>query len=112
MTLALAGYLALFGTSELSLGARMLFLDYRADHPAPQFLSEDWRAAMEPTPQPVPAAPAAHTIDCITSLNCDNCPADPICRDNTVKGKLTSLLTSRQPAIVKAIRATTLLQQR
>jgi hypothetical protein len=68
-------------------------------------------ATTKPASQPSPATPPAHTLDCVNSLTCDNCPADALCRDNSIKGKLTSLLTSRQPAIVKAIRAATLLQQ-
>jgi hypothetical protein len=65
-------------------------------------------ASIKPTAEP---APTLHTIDCIKSRNCIDCPADELCRDNSLRGKLTSLLTSRQPAIVKAIRAATLLQQ-
>jgi hypothetical protein len=114
MSLALATYVALFGASELTVGARMLFLEYRAEHPAPEFLSQEWRAAMQPANLPAAAvlAPTAATrIDCIASLSCDACPAETACRDNSLQTKIAAILATRQPAIVNTIRAATLLHQ-
>jgi hypothetical protein len=103
LALALAAYLALFGASEFSLGGRMLFLEFRAGHPAAQFLDPSWRAEM--TRQP--AAPIA---PCAPSLTCDECPADPVCRDNSLTAQIATLLANRQPSIVNTIRAATLIQ--
>jgi len=41
----LSTYVGLYGATQLVLGARMLFLEYRAEHPAPAF-SDAWRAEM------------------------------------------------------------------
>jgi hypothetical protein len=46
-SLILASVVGLYGASELSVGGRMLFLEYRSEHPAP-VLVEAWRAEMEP----------------------------------------------------------------
>jgi len=43
--LALSTFVGLYGTTQLMLGARMLFLEYRAEHPAPT-LSTAWQAEM------------------------------------------------------------------
>lgn len=111
IALALAAYLALFGLCEFSLGARMLFLEYRAGHPAAQFLDPSWQAAM--TTQPAqPLALAADTPTCATTLTCEECPADPVCRDTSLTTQIATILASRQPSIVKTIRAATLIESR
>ncbi len=43
--LALSTYVGLYGTTQLLLSVRMLFLEYRAEHPAPTF-SYAWQAEM------------------------------------------------------------------
>jgi hypothetical protein len=113
IALALAAYIALFGLSEFSLGARMLFVQYRAEHPAPQFLDESWRASMTPQPAlqlgPSLESEGAAAI-CAPSLTCEECPADPLCRDNSLRAQIATVLSARQPSIVNTIRATTLIQ--
>jgi hypothetical protein len=118
MSLALAAYLSAVGLSELFLGSRMLFLEYRAEHPAKP-ISMDWRMAMEQAAEPAPVRflPAnlqafGHPIDCVTALACDACPADTICSDSSLQGQLNSLLHTRQPSIVTTVRAASLLQAR
>ncbi len=46
-TLALASYVGLYGASQLLLGIKMLFVDYRTEHPA-SVDPEEWRGFMEP----------------------------------------------------------------
>ena len=41
--------IALYGLSQFMMGARMLFVEYRASHPAPG-LSQAWRASLDPQP--------------------------------------------------------------
>ena len=116
IALALAAYISLFGASEFFLGSRMLFLQYRAEHPAAEFLDESWRGFMTTQPsqaalQPEPAlGPASVHNTCAPSLTCDECPADPVCRDNSLDAQIATVLASRQPSIVNSIRATTLVQ--
>jgi len=112
LSLALAGYLVLFGTSELSLGGRMLFLEYRAEHPAPQF-DLAWKAEMEPVARPAVSAHfvlAAAGEVCNPALTCDGCAADARCRDNALTAQVSALLAGRQPSIVNSMRAATLVQ--
>jgi hypothetical protein len=47
---------------------------------------------------------------CNPCLTCDACPADSVCRDNSVAAQVSALLKNRQPRIVNTIRAATLLQ--
>ena len=108
IALALAGYLAILGLSEFSLGGRMLFVQYRAEHPAKQFLDMSWQAAM--TKQAQPSRTSASVAQaCAPALTCDACPADPICRDNSFTSQIATLLTARQPSIVNSTRAVTLI---
>ncbi len=119
LALALAAYLGLFGLSEFSLGARMLFLQYRAEHPAADFLDESWRAFMTNQtgdaaqvallPMPVPGLASADAY-CAATLTCEACPADPVCRDNSLEVQIATVLSARQPSIVNSIRAATLVQ--
>jgi hypothetical protein len=113
IAMALAAYIGLFGFSEFCLGARMLFVQYRADHPAPRFLDESWRASMTgpATLQPAPAPASAGIAPCAPSLHCEECPADPFCRDSSITIQVATLLTTRQPSIVNTVRAASLLLQ-
>jgi hypothetical protein len=107
MTLALGAYLALIGSSEFALSGRMLFLEYRKDNPAPQFLSTDWRTAMEPATQPAIATFASTA--CTPNLTCETCPAIATCLDDSIASQFTSIVNSRESAIVRSLRANALL---
>lgn len=50
ITQALGASVALFGLSQFLMGARMLFVEYRASHPAPA-LYQDWASHFTPAPQ-------------------------------------------------------------
>ncbi len=107
VSLALATYVGLYGASELLLGARMLFLEYRTTHPAhliPTFLP----ATME---SPVFSCLTVPDVAISTSRVCSDCPAESICKDPSLAGQIVSLMTSRQPAVVRSMRMTTLLRQ-
>lgn len=113
IALALASYLGLLGLSELTLGSRMLFTEYRGGNPAPQFLDQTWRALMtaQLSTQPVAMITrAARAAACAPELTCDTCPVDLVCLDNSLGSQLTAILTTRQPSIVSSIRATALVQ--
>jgi uncharacterized membrane protein HdeD (DUF308 family) len=45
ITLTVAGCVALYGASQFVMGARMLFVEYRTGHPAPE-MSQAWREAL------------------------------------------------------------------
>jgi hypothetical protein len=112
IALALAAYIAAFGLSEFLLGTRMLFVQFQAAHPALAF-DTSWRDAMTLQPAFQPAA-VAHTsitatASCSPTLTCDECPADPVCRDNSLSTQVATLLSTRQPSIVNSIRAATLM---
>jgi hypothetical protein len=113
IALALAAYTGLFGLSEFALGARMLFIQYRAEHPAPKFLDESWRASMS-SPRTLQLEDslslAGVASTCAPTLTCDQCPADPVCRDNSLATQIATLLSAPQPGIVNSIRAATLIQ--
>jgi hypothetical protein len=112
MAPALAAYLSIFGMSELFVGGRMLFLGYRAEHPAPQWLFTTWRDSMQLTAsaQPAVALPVlpVQRAACAPTT-CAACPADTVCSDNTFEAQLASLLASRHPSIVNTVRAATLV---
>ena len=105
MTLALGAYLALIGSSEVALSSRMLFLEYRGEHPAPQFPSTDWQNAMEPATQPATSISTA----CAPNLTCETCPAMATCMDDSIPAQLTNILKSRESAVVRSVRANALL---
>lgn len=48
ITEAVGGCVALYGLSQFAMGARMLFVEYRAEHPAPG-MSQAWRQALTGT---------------------------------------------------------------
>jgi hypothetical protein len=48
MCQVLAGVVGLYGLSQFVVAARMLFLEYRSEHPA-AVMSEEWRTMMEPS---------------------------------------------------------------
>jgi hypothetical protein len=110
LALALAASIAFFGLSEFLLGARMLFVQYQAEHPAPAF-DMSWRASMtaQPAIQSQATLRPAAAQPCASTLSCDLCPADPVCRDNSIRTQVATLLSTRQPRIVNSIRAATLL---
>jgi hypothetical protein len=105
MTLALAAWVGAFGLSEFALGSRMLFVEYRSEHPAIA-LSNAWQLEMEPggAAQPVAA------VVCAPSISCRECVADAICSDNSVAAQMATILNSRQPSIVRAARAAAILR--
>jgi len=110
MTLALGGLLSLIGLSEVGLGSRMLFLGYRAEHPATP-TSMDWKDLLDEAGSPLPIAPPAATkAPCTPTLTCDVCPAEVRCTDTSLQGQLAAILSSRQPAIVRTVQAATLLR--
>jgi hypothetical protein len=96
--LALATFIGLYGGSELFVGAEMLFAEYRAQHPAPAWLSQSLLAAKEPD------LVGANCGDC------SQCPADAACRDFSLKGQMAQVVAGRQPAIVRTVRLATLLE--
>ena len=99
MSLALASYVGVYGVSELLLGGRMLFVEYRSGHPA-ALASEAWRAEM--------LKPAAASLLSLaarkTCLTCAECPADALCHDDSLPGQLARVVAERQPAIVMTVR--------
>ncbi len=99
-SLALAGFAAVYGSSQLMLAARMLFLEYRAGHPAAK-MSMVWKMLMQQAP-PAPQAPAC--------TSCDECPAGSVCRDDSPETQLVSVMQSRQPSIVRSVRAYSLME--
>jgi hypothetical protein len=113
IALALAAYLAAFGLSEFLLGTRMLFVQFQAVHPAPAF-DMSWRDAMTLQPAFQLAAVVQTSIPaaapCSPTLTCDECPADLVCRDNSLSTQVATLLSTRQAGIVNSIRAATLIQ--
>jgi hypothetical protein len=113
IALALAIYLSCFGLSEFLLGGRMLFLGYRADHPAAPFLDESWRASMTSQPRLQLALELNQRAGgpiCVPALSCDECPADKVCRDNSLTTQIATVLAGRHPSIVNSMRASTLIQ--
>ena len=106
--LALAGYVGLYGTLQLSVGARMLFKEYRVGHPATEH-SMSWQTLMER----VPAAPrvlvATHG-DCENGFACKACAAEAQCFDFSVAGQLAQVRASRTPSIVRTVRAASVVQ--
>ncbi len=96
VALALSVYLGLYGTSEVAVAGRMLFLEYRQGHPA-AIASTAWRDAMEQArvarPGPV-ALPGS----------CEACPAGPLCRDTSVAAHWGQVASQRQPLLVRSVR--------
>jgi hypothetical protein len=108
IALALSCYVGLYGLSDVALGGRMLFLEYRSAHPT-GLQSVAWKAAMD---QPAIAQHAVAAVLGSTPLACAvcaECPVDPLCNDLTLQGQVERLLMERQPSIVRSIRVTTLL---
>ncbi|ADW69449.1 hypothetical protein [Granulicella tundricola] len=95
----LAAYVGLYGASELFLGGRMLFAEYRSEHPA-AVASEAWKVAML-EPEAAPLLPLAARRIC---SNCVECPADSLCHDNSLSGQVGMVLAERRPAIVVSTR--------
>jgi hypothetical protein len=105
MSIALASYVGLYGTSELILGGRMLFLEYRSEHPATA-LSEAWRVEML-NPAAAPHLSTAERKACVT---CADCPANALCHDDSLSGQMARIMAQRSSSIVRAMRAEALLQ--
>jgi hypothetical protein len=100
MTITLASYAGLHGASELILGGRMLFLEYRSEHPA-ILQSEAWREMLNaPFSEKAPEA----------CFSCAECPADARCHDDSLSGQIARVIAERRPAIVQAIRVDALLE--
>jgi hypothetical protein len=105
MSIALASYIGLYGTSELVLGGRMLFLEYRSEHPATA-LSEAWRIEMlNPA-----AAPLLSTLERKAYVTCADCPASAFCHDDSLSGQMARIMADRSSPIVRAMRAEALLR--
>jgi hypothetical protein len=105
MSIALASYIGLYGTSELVLGGRMLFLEYRSTHPAVR-ASEAWRIEML-NPAAVPLlSPAERNA----SVTCADCPANTLCHDDSTRGQVARIMVERCPAIVRTMRVEALLK--
>jgi hypothetical protein len=100
MTIALASYTGLHGASELVLGGRMLFLEYRSEHPA-ILQSEAWRKMLN---SPLPEKDRKECVSCA------DCPADARCHDDSLPGQIARVIAERRPAIVQAIRVDALLE--
>ncbi len=107
VSLAVAAYVGLYGTTELVTGSRMLFLEYRAGHPA-AVASEAWRA--EKTPSAAAAFKAYALNPAKDCLTCEDCPADALCSDLSLEGEMRQIMAAREPAIVRTVRVATLLQ--
>jgi hypothetical protein len=105
MSFALASYVGLYGASELLLGGRMLFVEYRSGHPA-SVASEAWRAEMLK-----PAAPSLIALaDRKVCASCAACPADGLCHDDSLAGQVARVSAERRPAIVLTMRVHDLLK--
>ncbi|SNS24424.1 hypothetical protein SAMN05421770_101154 [Granulicella rosea] len=107
VSLAVAAYAGLYGASELLTGSRMLFLEYRAGHPA-AVASQAWRT--EKTPFAAAAVKAHFLTTAKGCVSCEDCPADALCRDTSVAGEMRQIMAAREPAIVRTVRVATLLQ--
>lgn len=105
MALALGTYVGLYGSSELLLGGRMLFLEYRSEHPA-ALDSEVWRMDMRQSAADSLLSLAARK----TCALCATCPADALCHDDSLTGQMRRVLAERRPAIVLAARTDALLK--
>jgi hypothetical protein len=101
IALAIGTYVGLHGASELVLGGRMLFLEFRSEHSVA--LSQVW------APNGIPSPGTFGTNLQNACVNCDHCPADALCHDDSTKGQVAKIMMKRDPAIVRVIRATTLL---
>jgi len=100
MSLALAGYVGLYGMSQFIVGGRMLFVEYRVEQPAP-VTDETWRSSMGETP---PAAVVSSTTTCA------ECAVRSICEDISLDGQVALLAKDRQSSIVRAVRITNLMK--
>jgi hypothetical protein len=105
MTLALAAYVGAFGLSEFAMGSRMLFVEYRSEHPAIA-LPTTWQFEIESAAVAQP--PAA--VFCAPSVSCSECAVDAICSDTSVATQIATILNSRQPSIVRTVRAAAILR--
>ncbi len=108
MALAFGSFVGLYGISELFLGGRMLFLEYRVDHPAVA-VSQDWKLTMGAA-QPASVAGPIEQPAALTQRCCDECPADSICHGESLEAKLTCLANGYQPAIVIGTRSASLVR--
>jgi hypothetical protein len=102
LSFALAGWVGLYGAAQVALGGRMLFVEYRAEHPAAAF-DYSWREAMDVVRTPV----AVSIPDCGT---CAACPAEVLCKDDSVRGQIASVMASREPLIVRASQISRVLE--
>jgi hypothetical protein len=103
--LVLAGYVGLFGATQAAVGARMLFKEYRASHPATQ-LSMSWQQLMDR----MPAEKAVSRKVCPNGGVCSACAAEAQCFDFSMEGQLAQVQASRAPAIVRTVRAASVTQ--
>ena len=105
VSLVLGLYVGIYGTCQLTAGARMLFLDYRGEHPA-LHRSEAWRLEFSPL---IASLRSVKAGDCAAALHCDACPATLLCHDNSLSGQLAAVLVGQVPAIVRSARIETTL---
>lgn len=105
-SLALASYIGAYGASELLLGARMLFLEYRSEHPATP-LSEAWR--MEMFRPPFVALLSVEACRLADAMTCKTCPAAPLCLDSSLAAQLAGVTAQHAPAIVRSVQIGTIL---
>ena len=103
----LAAYVGLFGASQTAVGARMLFKEYRAGHPATE-LSMSWQKLMDRIPT-APRLQVAHT-ECAGEMACQACAAEAQCFDFSLQGQLTQVRAAREPQIVRTVRAMGVVQ--
>jgi hypothetical protein len=95
--LAVAAFVGLYGMCELSLGGRMLFIEYRAGHPA-AMASQAWRLEKFATAKRAACA------------RCDECPANAMCMDESLAGEVARLNADRLPPIVQTVRIAAFLK--
>lgn len=103
--LVLGFYVGVYGTCELMVGAKMLFLEYRSGHPT-RHLSEAWRLELSP---PAAGLRSVDASDCAAAFRCDSCPATLLCHDNSLSGQLAAVVVGQVPAIVRSARVETTL---
>jgi hypothetical protein len=94
--LGLATFTAAFGLTQISVGGRMLFTEYRANHPA-QSMQQAWGNRMILSEEPACGA-------------CASCPALSECNDFSLPGQLRRVAASRVPSIVKGARTVGLIE--
>lgn len=107
MSLALATYVGAYGSSELALGARMLFVEYRNQHPAER-PSEAWQLEMFRPPIAALLSIKSRKL-AAAAVMCESCPASPLCLDSSLAAQLAGVMAQHVPALVRSSRVETVL---